>query len=103
MADSTLLAYLKDFLIALTGTVRITNEIKNTLVLLSCFSFTALGLAQSGSIQFAQANYLTNESAGTVTLELQRVGGSLGAVSIDIQTFDGTATIVDDYAGIPSP
>ena len=77
--------------------------LKTFLLVLACFSFIASGLAQSGTIQFSAANYPTNESAGTVTLEIERVGGSVGALTFTIQTHDGTATIVDDYAGIPSP
>ena len=77
--------------------------LKKFFLLLVCFSFIASGLAQPGKIQFGAANYIVSETDGTVTLELQRVGGSEGVLTIDIQTFDGTATIVDDYAGIPSP
>ena len=76
----------------------------NKLFLLLCsFTIAASSFAQTGTVQFSQANYPTDESAGTVTLELQRVGGSAGVITATIQTFDGTATIVDDYAGIPSP
>ena len=57
----------------------------------------------NGVIQFAAADYAVNEADGTVTLEIVRVGGSAGALTATIQTVDGTATINDDYAGIPSP
>jgi hypothetical protein len=56
-----------------------------------------------GTIQFGQATYATTETSGTVTLDLDRVGGSVGELTVQIQTFDGTATIIDDYAGIPTP
>ncbi|MEX0274065.1 MAG: Calx-beta domain-containing protein, partial [Flavobacteriaceae bacterium] len=80
----------------------INNAIKRTLQL-SCFLLAALGMSQSGTIQFSSANYSVSESDGTVTLEIQRVGGSAGELTVQIQTADGTATIVDDYAGIPVP
>ena len=77
--------------------------LKKLLPLLGCLVFMLSGLAQSGTAQFAAANYIASETDGTITLELQRVGGSQGTITINIQTIDGTATIVDDYAGIPSP
>ncbi len=73
------------------------------LLLLCCILSVGSSIAQSGTIRFSQADYLTDEAAGTVTLELQRVGGSVGEITADILTHDGTATINDDYAGIPSP
>ncbi|WP_194525943.1 Calx-beta domain-containing protein [Zobellia roscoffensis] len=56
-----------------------------------------------GNIQFEQADYLVDEDAGTITLTIERVGSSNGEIAVDIQTFDGTATLGDDYSGIPSP
>ncbi len=76
---------------------------KRFVLLLGSFLFSVSGFAQSGTIQFAQANYVVSETDGTVTLEIQRVGGSIGELTVQIQTFDGTATVVDDYAGITSP
>ena len=57
----------------------------------------------TGKAQFVSPTYTVNEADGSITLEIERAGGSHGTISFDIQTFDGTATIVDDYAGIPSP
>ena len=57
----------------------------------------------NGTIQFASPTYFVNEPDGTVTLQIDRVGGSAGELTADIQTFDGTATITQDYTGIPTP
>ena len=56
-----------------------------------------------GTIQFASPTYSVNESDGSVTLQVTRVGGSQGQITATIQTFDGTATIGADYNGIPTP
>ncbi|MGI9551770.1 MAG: Calx-beta domain-containing protein, partial [Aurantibacter sp.] len=57
----------------------------------------------TGKAQFVTDTYSVNETGGSVTLEIARVGGSHGQISFDVQTFNGTATIVDDYNGIPTP
>ena len=56
-----------------------------------------------GKIQFELDTYAVSESASTITLTLQRVGGSAGQISANIQTVDGTATNGIDYTGIPTP
>ena len=104
MAKSILLLFQKVFLKnSVKSESQYNPTLKLLLVQLVSFLCMASALAQSGNIQFSQGNYNTSEALGTVTLELERVGGSVGALTIDIQTQDGTATIVDDYAGIPTP
>ena len=43
------------------------------------------------------ATYSVAENGGTVTVTVDRVGGSVGAVSVDYATADGTATAGLDY------
>ena len=92
----------------MTRTRKTSRILRFLIVLLLAAMFHLLGngaadAASQGVIQFENADYTTSETGGSVTLQLQRVGGSQGVLTVDIQTHDGTATIVDDYAGIPSP
>jgi subtilisin family serine protease len=57
----------------------------------------ALGQSTPGQIRFARSAVNVLENSGTVTLTVQRVGGSDGAVRILANTFDGTATVGQDY------
>lgn len=51
----------------------------------------------TGTLQFSSATYTVNENGGTVTITVTRTGGSDGAVSVNYQTSDGTATQPADY------
>ncbi|MEX2516360.1 MAG: Calx-beta domain-containing protein [Gammaproteobacteria bacterium] len=51
----------------------------------------------AGAISFALADVSVDENAGVVSLELLRMGGSAGAVSVYFDTLDGTATASVDY------
>ena len=51
-----------------------------------------------GVIGFKSLHYDVDESAGLATVTVERVGGVGGAVSIDYQISDGTATAGADYA-----
>ncbi len=53
--------------------------------------------AQPGSIRFASGASSVNEAAGTAAIQLQRTGGSDGAVSVMFSTANGTATAGEDY------
>ncbi|MEW8049745.1 MAG: Calx-beta domain-containing protein [Candidatus Thiodiazotropha sp.] len=50
-----------------------------------------------GSVEFSGSSYRVNEDAGTLTLTIQRGGGSEGSGSIDYAINDGTATGGSDY------
>ncbi len=50
-----------------------------------------------GSIRFAEGASTVNEAAGIKALELQRIGGSDGAVSATFSTANGSATAGQDY------
>ena len=51
----------------------------------------------AGTLQFAQASYDVNEGAGSVTLDVTRVGGSSGQLMVSYATADGTAVAPGDY------
>lgn len=57
----------------------------------------ALGETRPGQIRFQQSAVSVLENSGTLTLTVERVNGSDGAVSITADTFDGTATVGQDY------
>jgi len=52
---------------------------------------------ESGILQFSSANYSVNENGGSVTITVNRVGGSSGAISANYTSSDGTATVGSDY------
>jgi len=60
-------------------------------------SCLALGTVNPGAIRFPQESVSVLESAGALTLTVQRVNGSDGMVRIAANTFDGTATVGQDY------
>jgi len=51
----------------------------------------------AGGLQFDSATYTAPPGAGTVSLSVDRVGGSTGAVQVDYATSDGTAIAGQDY------
>lgn len=53
--------------------------------------------SSSGSIRFTAASANVAENAGSVTLSLERTGGSSGAVSVNWATANGTATAGADF------
>jgi len=53
--------------------------------------------AASGSLQFTVSSLQLIEDVGTVTLTVQRAGGSVGNLSVDYSTTDGTAIAGQDY------
>jgi hypothetical protein len=63
------------------------------------FSATAsdIALFSGGQIEFSAAAYQTFEDAGTVTITVNRAGGSSGATSAAYTTSDGSAVAGTDY------
>ena len=53
--------------------------------------------AAAGALQLSADTYSVAEDGGTLTVTVDRVGGSAGAVSVDYATADGTATAGLDY------
>jgi hypothetical protein len=58
--------------------------------------------AGPGAIQLSAATYSVAENGGTLTVTVNRVGGSVGAVSVNYATADGTATAASDYTAWPA-
>jgi hypothetical protein len=52
----------------------------------------------AGLIDFESLHYDVNETDGQATVTVQRLGGVGGAVSVDYETSDGSATSGSDYA-----
>lgn len=52
----------------------------------------------TGSLKFAKASYRGSEVDRTVVVTVQRVGGSIGTVTVDFSTSDGTAFAGLDFA-----
>ncbi|MCB1008094.1 MAG: hypothetical protein KDB94_04270 [Acidobacteria bacterium] len=50
-----------------------------------------------GTVQFKGASFPIEESAGEVVVIVRRHGGSSGEVSVDFETFDGSALAGEDY------
>ncbi len=58
---------------------------------------------QRGTLQIADTSLIVSESDNQVIIEIERVGGSDGPVTVEYTTTDGTATGTADYASIDSP
>ncbi len=58
--------------------------------------------AGAGVLELSAATYSVDENVpgGLLTVTVNRVGGSTGAVSVDYETADGTATAGSDYTAI---
>ena len=52
----------------------------------------------AGLIDFESLHYDVNETDGQATVTVERLGGVGGAVSVDYETSDGSATAGSDYA-----
>lgn len=55
------------------------------------------GGGNPGSLQFSTASTSVNENAGSKTLTVTRTGGDDGAVSVNYETVNGSATFANDY------
>ena len=53
----------------------------------------------AGVLQFSNVNFEGAENDGSVTIVVERIGGSIGNVSVNYATADGTATEGQDYIG----
>ena len=54
-------------------------------------------IRQAGGVRFTQASYEENEDTGNVTIEVERVNGTAGTLTVQYSTVDGSATQPDDY------
>ncbi|MBT3002375.1 MAG: hypothetical protein KME61_17430 [Candidatus Thiodiazotropha sp. (ex Ctena orbiculata)] len=53
--------------------------------------------SQPGQLDFENASYSVDENAGTITVNVNRSGGSAGDITVDYATSDGTALAGEDY------
>lgn len=53
-----------------------------------------------GTLQFTDSVFTTDESAGTISLFVTRIGGNSGSVSVSYASSDGSATAGTDYTGV---
>jgi hypothetical protein len=56
--------------------------------------------AANGSVQFTASFFQLIEDVGTITLTVQRTGGTVGNLSVDYSTADGTAIAGQDYTAV---
>jgi len=61
------------------------------------YALVVSGSLESKSLQFSTAIYTVNENGGTATITVTRTGGTDGAVSVEYETSNGTATAGSDY------
>ena len=82
------------------STVRIQNvdEVGNETNIFWADDFRLAAVEGPGVLQFDPASYSVAENGSSVTLTVTRSGGSVGAVSVDYASSDGTATASTDYA-----
>jgi len=55
--------------------------------------------AAPGALRFAQATYMVNEGR-TIVIDVERVGGAAGAISVHYASSDGTAQAGSDYIAV---
>jgi hypothetical protein len=60
-------------------------------------TITGDAVAATGNLQLSAATYAVSQSAGEVTVVVDRTGGSAGSVSVAYATSDGTAVAGTDY------
>ncbi|HEX5034223.1 MAG TPA: Calx-beta domain-containing protein [bacterium] len=54
----------------------------------------------AGELQFSVANFSVDETAGSAAVEVVRVGGTNGEVTVQFDTSDGTAVAGTDYTAV---
>ena len=55
---------------------------------------------EPGTIAFAETSHEVSESAGVATIQVQRSGGTIGAVSVAYEVAGGTATAGSDFQAV---
>jgi len=64
---------------------------------INALELVAVGTPQPGSLQFTSSTWSGPYDGGSITVNIERVGGSAGTVTIDYTTGDGTAFEGSDY------
>ncbi|MCA9228431.1 MAG: hypothetical protein KDA47_22600, partial [Planctomycetales bacterium] len=55
------------------------------------------------AIEFAQSNYVVNESTGVMQIKVRRIGSTAGTATVDLNISSGSATAGQDFIKPPSP
>ncbi|MDY6993099.1 MAG: Calx-beta domain-containing protein, partial [Pseudomonadota bacterium] len=58
---------------------------------------TIIDTPAAGSLEFAEAEYSVEEQSGALEINVKRIGGTTGAVSVEYTTVDGSAIAGEDY------
>jgi hypothetical protein len=84
-----------------TLSLTLSNALPGASAILGAPSTATITIADddpAGLIDFKSLNYDVNETDGHATVTVERLGGVGGAVSVDYETSDGSATAGSDYA-----
>jgi hypothetical protein len=84
-----------------TLTLTLSNALPGASAILGAPATATITIADddpAGLIDFKSLNYDVNETDGHATVTVERLGGVGGAVSVDYETSDGSATAGSDYA-----
>ena len=83
--------------ITVTGTDADGNTATDSIVIEVVDSILIEGISGPGILQFAQAQYMAEETGGVINITVQRVLGDEGVVTVDYATEDDTAIAGQDY------
>jgi hypothetical protein len=78
-----------------TFTVKLTDPVGGTIGVPDTVTVTIVDDDHAGTLALGSATYDTSEAAGSVTITVNRTGGSVGPATVDYATFPGTATAAD--------
>ncbi len=85
----------------LTVGLALSNAVPTNFVALGVLTNATLTIVESlnsaGALNFASANFMVDEAVGDAVITLVRSGGSLGLVSVQYSTADGSALAALDY------
>jgi len=73
------------------------TDSRNNLTFKRVNAYDAVLAVRPGQLQFASSTHSFNEDDGQVTIEVSRVAGSYGSVSVDYQITDDTTLYGEDY------
>ncbi len=90
------------FSIRLSNPTLLLDDSRNLSVALpvTTVTVTVVDDDNGGTLQFANGNVSAPEAGGALTVTVDRVGGTLGAVTVDYATVAGTATAGTDFAAV---
>lgn len=72
-------------------------DVGYTTVTITILDVDSVNNADPGEIRFVAAAFSASEGIGTMKIQVSRVGGSFGAVSVDYEAVDGTAVNGEEF------